>query len=114
MLRILKNCATCKISKSVKNIRYRNLNIRFGDYIGVRNKDIITNSRSISHVATKMVDEIFGDIRRPKTAVIIYGKDATMEEVNSMYKYINEKYLIKPIIIQGNQSTYHYYIGVTK
>ena len=114
MERAYKNCESCKISKSVKNIRYRNLNIRFGDYIGVRNKDIITNSRSISHVATKMVDEIFGDIRRPKTAVIIYGKDATMEDVNHLYKYINEKYLVKPIIIQGNQSTYQYYIGVTK
>lgn len=114
MLRALKNCETCKISKSVKNISYRNLHIRFGDYIGVRNKEIITNSRNEGAVTKRMIDEIFGDVRRPNTAVIIYGKDATMEEVNNMYKYINEKYLVKPIVIQGNQSTYHYYIGVTR
>ena len=114
MNRAYKNCESCKISKSVKNIRYRNLNIKFGDYIGVRNKDIITNSRSISTVAVRMVDEVFRSVRRPKTAVIIYGKDATMEEVNRLYTYINEKYMIKPIIIQGNQSTYQYYIGVTR
>ncbi|MCQ2956570.1 MAG: DAK2 domain-containing protein [Mycoplasmoidaceae bacterium] len=114
MFKVLKNCETCKISKSVKNISYRNLHIRFGDYIGVRNKEIITNSRFEGAVTKRMIDEIFGDVRRPNTAVIIYGKDATMEEVNSMYKYINEKYLVKPIVIQGNQSTYHYYIGVTK
>lgn len=114
MERAFKNCESCKISKSVKNIRYKNLNIKFGDYIGVRNKEIVTNSRSESTVAIRMIDEIFDDIRRPKTAVIIYGKDATMEEVNRMYRYINEKYLVKPILIQGNQSTYHYYIGVTK
>ncbi|MCQ3915492.1 MAG: DAK2 domain-containing protein [Mycoplasmoidaceae bacterium] len=114
MFRAFKNCESCKISKSVKNIRYKNLSIRFGDFIGVRNKEIIANSKNESIVVTKMIDEIFGDIRRPKTAVIIYGKDGTMEQVNKMYKYINEKYLVKPIIIQGNQSTYHYYIGVTK
>ncbi len=114
MFRAFKNCESCKISKSVKNIRYKNLNIRFGDFIGVRNKDIVTNSKHESNVTTRMIDEIFGDIRRPRSAVIIYGKDGTMEEVNKMYKYINEKYLVKPIIIQGNQSTYHYYIGVTK
>lgn len=114
MERAFKNCESCKISKSVKNIRYKNLNIKFGDYIGVRNKEIVTNSRYETAVTTRMIDEIFGDIRRPKTAVIIYGKDGTMEQVNKMYKYINETYLVKPIIIQGNQSTYHYYIGVTK
>lgn len=114
MERAFKNCESCKISKSVKNIRYKNLNIKFGDYIGVRNKEIVTNSRHEAAVTTRMIDEIFGDIRRPKTAVIIYGKDGTMEQVNKMYKYINETYLVKPIIIQGNQSTYHYYIGVTK
>lgn len=114
MQRAFKNCESCKISKSVKNIRYKDLNIKFGDYIGVRNKEIVTNSKSESTVATRMIDEIFGDIRRPRTAVIIYGKDATMEEVNKMYRYINERYLVKPILIQGNQSTYHYYIGVTK
>ncbi|MBQ0045611.1 MAG: DAK2 domain-containing protein [Mycoplasma sp.] len=114
MERAFKNCESCKISKSVKNIRYKDLNIKFGDYIGVRSKEIVTNSRNESAVCMRMIDEIFGDIRRPKTAVIIYGKDGTMEEVNKMYRYINEKYLVKPIIIQGNQSTYHYYIGVTK
>ncbi|XQP55075.1 MAG: DAK2 domain-containing protein [Mycoplasmoidaceae bacterium] len=114
MQRAFKNCESCKISKSVKNIRYKNLSIRFGDFIGVRNKEIVANSKNESTVVTRMIDEIFGDIRRPKTAVIIYGKDGTMEQVNKMYKYINEKYLVKPIIIQGNQSTYHYYIGVTK
>ncbi len=114
MQRAYKNCESCKISKSVKNIRYKNLNIKFGDYIGVRNKEIVTNSKNGSTVVRKMIDEIFGDIRRPKTAVIIYGKDATMEEVNHMYRYINEEYMVKPILVQGNQSTYHYYIGVTK
>ncbi len=114
MERAFKNCESCKISKSVKNIRYKSLNIKFGDYIGVRNKEIVANSRNESVVTKKMIDEIFGDVRRPKTAVIIYGKDATMEEVNKMYQYINEEYLVKPILIQGNQSTYHYYIGVTK
>lgn len=114
MFRAFKNCESGKISKSVKNIRYKDLNIKFGDYIGVRNKEIIASSKHETSVCMKMIDEIFGDIRRPKTAVIIYGKDGTMEEVNKMYQYINEKYLVKPIIIQGNQSTYHYYIGVTK
>lgn len=114
MERAFKNCESCKISKSVKNINYKDLNIKYGDYIGVRNKEIVTNSRHESTVARKMIDEIFGDVRRPKTAVIIYGKDATMEEVNKMERYINEKYLVKPILIQGNQSTYHYYIGVTR
>lgn len=114
MERAYKNCESCKISKSVKNIRYKDLNIKYGDYIGVRNKEIIANAKSESTVIRKMIDDIFDDVRRPKTAVIIYGKDATMEQVNSMYKYINEKYLVKPVLVQGNQSTYHYYIGVTK
>ncbi len=114
MERSFKNCVSCKISKSVKNIRYKDLNIKYGDFIGVRNKEIITNSRSEGIVTKRMIDDIFDDIRRPKTAVIIYGKDASLEEVNKMYRYINEQYLVKPIIVQGNQSTYHYYIGVTK
>ncbi|MCQ2748305.1 MAG: DAK2 domain-containing protein [Mycoplasmoidaceae bacterium] len=109
-----RNCASCKISRSVKNIRYRKLNIKMGDFIGVKNKEIIFNSKSESVLVTRMIDEIFRDVRRPKTAVIIFGKNATMEEVNKMYRYINEKYLIKPVIVHGNQSTYQYYIGVTR
>lgn len=114
MERTYRNCVSCKISKSVKNIHYKNLNIKFGDYIGVMNKDIITNSRSEGAVSINMIDTLFGQIRRPRSAVIIYGKDATMEQVNRMYNYMNERYLVKPILIQGNQSTYHYYIGVTR
>lgn len=114
MQRAFKNCESCKISKSVKNIRYKNLNIKFGDFIGVRNKEIVANGRNETNVIIRTVDDVFKSIRKPKTAVIIYGKDGTIEEVNKMYKYINEKYLVKPIIVQGNQSTYHYYIGVTK
>ena len=114
MTKAYKNCVSCKISRSVKNITYKELNIKYGDYIGVINKEIIANSKNQSSLNIKMIKELFEQIRRPKTCVIIYGKDATIEEVNNMYKFISETYLIKPILVHGNQTTYHYYIGVTK
>lgn len=114
MFKMLKNAASGKISQSVKNLSYKRTHIKFGDYIAVNNKEIIANDKNISKVSRHLVDEIFDQVRKPKTAVIIYGKDATMEEVNNIAKYMNEKYLVKPIIVQGNQSTYHFYLGVMR
>jgi len=114
MNRTLKLTEAGKVSRSVKNIRYRNLSIRVGDYIGVYNKEIICSGRNQESVNNKLLDKLLEHFRKPKTAVIIYGKDATMEEVNHMVKYLSEKYLIKPIVVQGNHSTYHYYIGIVR
>ena len=114
MYRTYKGCDSGKISKSVKNIKYKNLTIRYGDYIAVCNKEIIANGRNEANTCRKLIDEIFHHFRKIKSAVIIFGKDATLEEVNHMVKYMSETYLVKPIIVQGNQSTYHYYIGITR
>lgn len=114
MFKSFRNCSAGKISKSVKNIKYRNLNIKIGDYIGVYNKEIVCANRFMQATYKNLVDRVFDRIWKPKTAVIIYGQDASLEEVNDMAKYINEKYLVKPIIIAGNQATYHYYVGVMK
>ncbi len=114
MNKMLKNMASGKISQSVKNLSYRGNHIRIGDYIAVNNREIIANAKSIPQVARRLIDDIFRRVKKAKTAVIIYGKDATMEEVNAVAKYINERYLVKPIIVQGNQTTYHFYLGVTR
>lgn len=114
MNKMLKSTASGKISQAIKNISYKGTHIRIGDYIAVSNKNIIANSKSMPAVCRKLIDDTFAAVRRPKTSVVIYGKDATLEDVNFITKYINEKHLVKPIVIQGNQSTYHFYIGVTR
>lgn len=114
MYRTFKGCDSGKISKSVKNIRYKNLLIRFGDYIAVCNKEIIASGKNQSNICVKLIDEVFSHFRRVKAAVIVYGKNSSLEEVNHMVKYINENYLVKPILVHGNQDTYHYYIGITR
>lgn len=114
MNRVFKSINTGKISKSIKNIKYKNLNIKFGDTIGVYNKEIITNSKNESIVAKTLIDYLLSHCKSKNTIVIIYGKDATMQQVQNMVKYVSQTYLIKPIIVPGNQLTYQYYIGTAR
>jgi len=114
IFKFLKNVGSGKISRAVKNITYKNSFIRIDDYLAVINKDIIANSKQMEIVSRRLIDDLFGRVKKIRTCVVIYGKDATMEQVNKVVKYINEKYLIKPIVIQGNQSTYHFYVGVSR
>jgi len=114
MYKYMKYISSGKMSKAVKNITYKKSFIRIGDYIGVKDKEIIANSKHMEIVAKRLVDDLFDSVKKSKTCVVIYGRDANMEQVNKVTKYINEKYLIKPIVIQGNQSTYHFYIGVSR
>jgi dihydroxyacetone kinase-like predicted kinase len=114
MNKVFKSISTAKISKSIKNIKYKNLNIKFGDTIGVYNKEIIVNSRNDNIVSKTLINHLFSHCKAKNTVVIIYGKDATMQQVDNMVKYISQTYLIKPIIVPGNQPTYQYYIGTAR
>ncbi len=114
MNKVFKSISTAKISKSIKNIKYKNLNIKFGDTIGVYNKEIIVNSRNENIVSKTLINHLFSHCKAKNTVVIIYGKDATMQQVDNMVKYISQTYLIKPIIVPGNQPTYQYYIGTAR
>lgn len=114
MSKLFKTIVSGKIAMSVKEISYRKVNVKVGDYIGIMNDNIIISSKNISFIIKKLIDELFDKIHKPKKVVVIYGSDASISDVKDVEKYIYEEYGKKPIMISGQQTIYYFYIGISR
>jgi DAK2 domain fusion protein YloV len=108
----LSNLSSGKISYSVKNTELNGIKIKKGEYIGVMGKRILISDKTIQNVCKKIIDSLVNNTKRPQTAYIIQGKDALLEDVKAIRKYINEKHLLKVKTIFGNQTIYPFYIAI--
>ena len=114
MSKLFKTIVSGKIAKSVKEISYKKVNVKVGDYIGIFNDNITISSKNISFIIKHLVDKLFDNIRKPKNIVVIYGSNASLSDIKDIEKYIYEEYGKKPIMISGQQSIYYFYVAISR
>ncbi|MGL4769216.1 MAG: DAK2 domain-containing protein [Mycoplasmoidaceae bacterium] len=102
---------TGAISISVKSLKTNGITVYKDNYIAIINKDIIYSSSDLIDTVKKLIKKL-SSWKRGGTVNIIYGKDATMNQILIIEKYVNEKLNMKCKIIEGKQSIYHYYISI--
>lgn len=111
MDRAIENSRTGAISISTKSLKTNGITVYKDDYIAIINKNIIYSSNDTIEVVKKLIKKLSA-WRKTDTINIIYGKDASMNHISIIEKYINENLNMKCKIIDGKQSVYEYYIGL--
>jgi DAK2 domain fusion protein YloV len=112
MQNMIDHASSAKISYSTKNTELYGVKIRRNEFVGIFKNRVLVSSKSMSTVCKKMVDKVVDEVKHPKTAYIIYGNKALLEDVELTKKYINEKHLLQAKTMFSNQNLYMFYIGV--
>lgn len=106
----LHNVKTGQITYAIKDTSIDGREIKEGDYMGLFNKDIILTNRdkveATCELLTKMIDE------DSEMVTLIYGEDATEEEVSKVQGYIEDNFDVDIDVQDGKQPVYSFIIGI--
>ena len=110
MKEAIQTVKTGQITYAIKDTVIDGKEIKEGDYMGLFNKDIIlTNRDKVSatcELLTKMIDE------DSEMVTLIYGEDASDEEVSKVEHYIEETFDVDIDVQDGKQPVYSFIIGI--
>ena len=106
----LHNVKTGQITYAIKDTSIDGREIKEGDYMGLFNKDIILTNRdkveATCELLTKMIDE------DSEMVTLIYGEDASEEEVSKVQRYIEDNFDVDIDVQDGKQPVYSFIIGI--
>ncbi len=101
---------TGQVTYAIKDTTFEGLVITAGDYMGIKEKDIVISTPD-KLIATKtLLDDMVDD--ESEIITLIYGEDVTDEEVRQIEAYINETFDIEVEVNKGDQPVYSFIIGV--
>ena len=108
---VISNVTTGLITYSIRDTEFENVTIKKDDYIGICNGKIVNaNPTRLEAVKGLLTNS---DIEEKEIVTVIFGKDVTKEEVDSVKTYINERYKNVEIdIIDGGQDVYSYIFSI--
>ena len=103
---------TCgQITTAVRDARLNGVNIKVGDYLGIKDKKIVSSSKDINKVAANLIDSMMN--YDAEIVTIITGCDVQPKTVKALEKYINEHYKHVEVEIQkGDQPVYYMLLAV--
>lgn len=103
----MKGVATAEISKCIRDAVLENAEIHDGDYIGIESKNILAVSSDRLQTAYSTIDKL--NPANYDICILIYGKNVSGDEADSVSKYINTNYNGKEVyIVNGMQDIYDY------
>ena len=103
----MQGVATAEISKCIRDAVIENAEIHDGDYIGIEGKNILTVNRNRIQAAYGAIDRL--NPAKYDICILIYGKDVSKEEADSVCNYINTNYAGKEVyVVNGMQDIYDY------
>lgn len=111
MLAATKRVVCGQITTAVRNSNLNGVAIKSGDYIGIKEKKIIASSKDINRVADSLIDSMMN--YDAEIVTIISGCDCPKKVVNSLKKYIAEKFpQVEVEVQQGDQPVYYLLLAV--
>lgn len=101
-----------EITRSIRNTKLNNLDIKQGNFIGIiDDKDIVATGINIGEVVFNSLSA--ADISSKEVITVYYGNDVSSADAELMVKKIQEKYPDKQVeMVGGGQPHYHYIISV--
>lgn len=112
MEKAAKNAISAMVSTSIKNVQYRHITVKKDDFIGIINKKVLVSEEDEEKALKDTIDKLMLKTKQPDIAMLFYGKNASMEVVQNVEKYINENYGCYCEVRDGGQKVYSYYIGL--
>jgi len=112
MLDATKAVKSGEVTFATRDTRIQGVDVKKDDFIGLFGKDLIVDCPDKTKAAMSLLDKMI-DEDENSIITLLVGKDVTLEEKNSVLKYIEEKYPDFDVDVRdGGQPVYSFLIGV--
>ena len=101
----MQNVTTAMLTKSIRNALINNVDIKENDYIGFKDKIMLTSNKDKLESYFELLNKL--DIEHKNYLINIYGKDLLNKEKEIIEKYIHDNYpSLEYYSIEGDQEIY--------
>lgn len=104
------NVKTGQVTYAIKDTTFDGLQINEGDYMGIKEKDIVVSTKDKLEATKALVDALLDE--DSEIVTLIAGENTSDDEVNEITQYIDEKYGVEVEVNRGNQPVYSFILGV--
>lgn len=101
---------TGQVTYAIKNTTFEGMEIKEGDYMGIKEKDIVVSLSDKMETTRQLIDEMVD--ADSEIVTLIYGEDVTEEEAADISAYIEAKFDVEVEVNNGKQPVYSFIIGV--
>ncbi|MEA5026442.1 MAG: DAK2 domain-containing protein [Erysipelotrichaceae bacterium] len=110
MRQAMKRVVTGQVTYAIKDTKFDGIEIKKNDFIGLKNKDIVSTAVDKLEATKKLIDQLI--FEGAEIATIISGEDVTDEEVTEIQHYIENNYHIEADVYRGLQPVYSFIFGI--
>ncbi|NCC54126.1 MAG: DAK2 domain-containing protein [Erysipelotrichia bacterium] len=104
------NVKTGQVTYAIKDTTFDGLEIKEGDYMGIKEKDIVVSTKDKMEATKKLIDALID--ADSEIVTLIAGDNTTEEEMNMISSYIEDNYGVEVEANNGGQPVYSFVIGV--
>ncbi|MCF0111230.1 MAG: DAK2 domain-containing protein [Erysipelotrichaceae bacterium] len=104
------NVCTGQVTYAIKDTTFDGLEIHEGDYMGIKEKTIVSSVQDKMETTRNLVDSMLKDSEY-EIVTLIAGEDTTEEELQQMESYITDTYDLEVESHIGGQAVYSFIIG---
>lgn len=104
------NVKTGQVTYAIKDTTFDGLEIKEGDYMGIKEKDIVVSTTDKMEATKKLVDSLID--ADSEIVTLIAGDNTTDDEMNAITSYIEDNYGVEVEANNGGQPVYSFVIGV--
>lgn len=110
MTQAIRHVKTGQITYAIKDTVYDGLEIHEGDYMGIKEKDIVVSTPDKLVAACKLIKDLIDE--EDEIVTLIAGEGVNEDEIAVVEGFIEKNYDCEVEIIQGDQPVYSFFIGV--
>ncbi len=101
---------TGQITYAIKDTTFEGMEIKAGDYMGIKEKDIVLSIQDKMEATRQLLAQMIDD--DSEIVTLIYGEDVCEEEANQIVEYIENNFDVEVELTNGSQPVYSFIIGV--
>lgn len=101
---------TGQVTYAIKDTTFEGMEIKAGDYMGIKEKDIIISTKDKLEATKKLLDALLD--ADSEIVTLIYGEGVDEAQAQEIVQYIDDTYGIEVEVNNGQQPVYSFIIGV--
>lgn len=110
MQEAIEHVKTGQVTYAIKDTVYEGLSIKEGDYMGIKEKDILVSTPDKLVATCKLLKELVEE--EDEIITLIVGEGVNEDELAVISGYIEKNFDCEVEVIQGDQPVYSFFIGV--
>ncbi|MCI8540467.1 MAG: DAK2 domain-containing protein [Erysipelotrichaceae bacterium] len=104
------NVKTGQVTYAIKDTTFEGMEIKAGDYMGIKEKDIVVSTQDMQEATKTLVDALVDE--ESEIVTLIYGEGVNEKAAKEISSYIETRYGVEVEVNCGEQPVYSYIIGV--